>query len=63
MKRSPATPADEETVTAGHQTLGRIIPRAGGFEVYDAEGKYRFKAASLPEARVALFNLSREVTS
>lgn len=63
MKRRAKQPATEQHMTDGTKHLGTIIPRAGGFEVFDAEGNYRFKCDTMGDARVALINLHRELSA
>jgi hypothetical protein len=53
-------PELEQTVTDGQRHVGTIIPKSGGFEVYDADRKYLCKGETRAEARKVLLDHDRQ---
>lgn len=59
MKRCPSSPPAELDVTDGTRPVGHLVPRAGAYEAFTADGRYLCKG-SLSEARTALLRADRQ---
>lgn len=53
-------PARDEVVSAGHETIGKIIETPRGFECWDGAGQYLFTEVTLAGARKAIFHRHRD---
>jgi hypothetical protein len=51
---------EDETVSAGTETIGRIVLRDRGYECFDPDGKYLFCDPTLAGARKALFQRHKD---
>ena len=50
----------ELLLTDGQRTLGRLVAKGNGWEVFGPDGGYLFKCETLQEARQAVIQRGRE---